>query len=864
MTGTKTGRHLWRRTAGVLTLVLLTLAGVAWHNWQRLLEQQGIRQLDWQGLELSLTGVSVRRLALQQNSPSGVLDLHAEQLAFNWRGTSQHPGSQNLDIKRLQLDWQAGNAPVAQSNAPVDPATLLKAFSWLPRSTRIQQWSAELPCATGRCRLAGALTLQHAGAQLLPIDLQLNLQHHAQRAELQLQVRGSLEAVRLDVRMQLDGQPRLTLLSSLDSSASGTLWSGQFSLPSQPDAAWPTDWLSEWLTLPAQPWPAPPDDLQVAGDWRLQLPAGPLQLADVLKAQGSLSFSAQLPQPWPVAGLGQIQGDVEVRLNGHDGQWRAQQLQADVRLSQLQGDWLTALPEALRPTGLHLRIQPGSASPPLMTDAQALPLHLELESQGPLTLSAQAELAVASALPWAVQIHRADINVNAAQLHAQPWALRDLAASLQLSGHLNDSAIALSLGPGSQLTLAQAASTQIRLEQLQTSLAGLQLQGRWTGDTLTALRVHGPSELRVNSLHHPQLKAQGWRWQGPLEANLEQLQLQGTLTGDSGLALNLDLLKPSTGALTMKAQLQELFLRAGNPLAKTLAEWPALLSLNQGRLRADATVRLPDAQAPQLDLNLSLQGLAGIYDRTVLSGLDGQLQLLLRGDRLQLKVPKLQLQQANPGVPIGPLLLQADYSAAVAAPGRGQLALRQAHSAFLGGRLWLEPATLDLSRGTLRLPVQLQGLDLEQFFRIYPAEGLTAHGVIDGQLPLQLSSTGISIQQGHLAARSPGGVLQFHSERIRALGRANPGMQLVAEALEDFQYQRLSSQVSYDEQGKLLLELRLEGRNPAIENGRPIHFSITLQEDIPTLLASLQLSDKVSDLIKRRVQERLRQSQGVP
>ncbi|MGV8844129.1 MAG: intermembrane phospholipid transport protein YdbH family protein [Pseudomonas sp.] len=844
--------------------MLLTLTGVAWHHWQRLLEQQGIRQLDWQGLELSLTGISVRRLTLQQSGPSGVLDLHAEQLAFHWRGTPQHPGSQYLDIQRLQLSWQAGDAPVAQSDAPMDPATLLKTLSWLPRSTRIEQWSAELPCATGRCRLAGALTLQHAGAQVLPIDLQLSLQHHVQHAEVQLHVRGSPAAVRLEVRMQLDGQPRLTLLSSLDSSASGKLWRGQFSLPSQPDAAWPTDWLSEWLTPPAQPWPAPPNGLQLAGDWRMQLPAGPLQLANVLKAEGHLSFSAQLPQPWPVAGLGLIKGDVEVRLNGHGGQWRAQQLQADVHLSQPQGDWLMALPEALRPSGLHLRIQPGSASPPLMTDAQSLPLHLELESQGPLTLSAQAELAVASALPWAVQVHRAEIKVNAAQLHAQPWALRKLAASLQLSGQLNGSEIALSLGQGSQFTLAQATSAQIRLEQLQANLAGLQLQGHWTGDTLTALRLRGPSELRVNSLRHPQLKAQGWRWQGQLEANLEQLQLHGKLTGDSGLAFHLDAVKPSTGALTLKAQLQEIFLRAGNPLASTLAEWPPLLSLNQGRLRADATLRLPDTQIPRLDLNLSLQGLAGIYDRTVLSGLDGQLQLLLRGDRLHLKVPTLQLQQANPGVPIGPLLLQADYSAAVAQPSHGQLELRQAQSAFLGGRLWLKPATWDLSRDTLRLPMQLQGLELEQLFRIYPTEGLTGRGVIDGQLPLQLSPTGISIHQGSLSARAPGGSLQFHSERIRALGRANPGMQLVADALEDFQYQRLSSQVSYDEQGKLLLALRLEGQNPAIENGRPIHFSINLQEDIPTLLASLQLSDKVSDLIKRRVQERLRQSKAVP
>jgi len=42
------------------------------------------------------------------------------------------------------------------------------------------------------------------------------------------------------------------------------------------------------------------------------------------------------------------------------------------------------------------------------------------------------------------------------------------------------------------------------------------------------------------------------------------------------------------------------------------------------------------------------------------------------------------------------------------------------------------------------------------------------------------------------------------------------------------------------------------------EGGRPINFSINLEEDIPALLTSLQLSDRVSETIQRRVQERLR------
>ncbi|WP_256431543.1 intermembrane phospholipid transport protein YdbH family protein [Stutzerimonas balearica] len=100
-------------------------------------------------------------------------------------------------------------------------------------------------------------------------------------------------------------------------------------------------------------------------------------------------------------------------------------------------------------------------------------------------------------------------------------------------------------------------------------------------------------------------------------------------------------------------------------------------------------------------------------------------------------------------------------------------------------------------------------------------------------------------------------MLRFRSARLEALAAANPAMKLVTEALHDFHYSLLTSDVRYDETGKLQLGLRIEGRNPALEGGRPINFTISLEEDIPALLTSLQLSDRVSETIHRRVQQRL-------
>jgi hypothetical protein len=260
---------------------------------------------------------------------------------------------------------------------------------------------------------------------------------------------------------------------------------------------------------------------------------------------------------------------------------------------------------------------------------------------------------------------------------------------------------------------------------------------------------------------------------------------------------------------------------------------------------------------PTVKLEVTGKGLGGIYDRTALEGLDSRLNVRVDPKQLQLELVELRLAQANPGIPLGPVQLSGRYSAALQTPTQGQLELRQVEAALMGGTLQLAPGQWNLAAEPLLFPVQVQGLELEQLFILYPTEGLAGSGTLDGHLPLQISSQGVTIEQGQLAARAPGGQLQFHSERIRALGRSNPAMQLVTQSLEDFRFTTLSSQVNYDQRGKLALAMRLEGQNPAIEQGRPIHFNINLEEDIPTLLASLQLTDKVSDIIKQRVQQRM-------
>src|SRR5690606_27419798 len=125
---------------------------------------------------------------------------------------------------------------------------------------------------------------------------------------------------------------------------------------------------------------------------------------------------------------------------------------------------------------------------------------------------------------------------------------------------------------------------------------------------------------------------------------------------------------------------------------------------------------------------------------------------------------------------------------------------------------------------------------------------LSGSGKLSGQIPLVLSANSLSVAEGVVAAQAPGGYLQYHSAQATEMAAGSQGMKIVTDALSDFHYTLLRSQVTYEENGRLLLGVRLEGQNPSVENGRPIHLNVTLEEDLPALITSLQLSNQISDV----------------
>jgi hypothetical protein len=215
-----------------------------------------------------------------------------------------------------------------------------------------------------------------------------------------------------------------------------------------------------------------------------------------------------------------------------------------------------------------------------------------------------------------------------------------------------------------------------------------------------------------------------------------------------------------------------------------------------------------------------------------------------------------RLRLGAPVIEAGVTLTDARCTVQVAG---ATLTLTDCGAATLGGQLAMPRAALAPGPdGTLRgsLPVALQGLELAELLALLQDPDLSGTGVLDGAVPVTLAGATVTIEDGRLAARPPGGRLRYAADPSLRARLSQPGIALALDALRDFRYDRLAADADYGGDGTLALDVRLEGANPELEDGRPVHFNLTVTQNLPVLLQSLRLSQNIEESFERRLRER--------
>ena len=165
---------------------------------------------------------------------------------------------------------------------------------------------------------------------------------------------------------------------------------------------------------------------------------------------------------------------------------------------------------------------------------------------------------------------------------------------------------------------------------------------------------------------------------------------------------------------------------------------------------------------------------------------------------------------------------------------------------------------LDFAHPDQTFPVKVEQLDLQQLLHLEQQKGMEGTGVLDGVIPVILTPTGVQVHDGILETRPPGGVLRYQPtpETAQEVAPADAQLSLVLQALSDFHYHALKLEIQYEEDGTLKLTARLEGKNPDWQQGRPVHFNLTVQENVPALLKSVRAVQGIEQSLQERLQRR--------
>ncbi|WP_066963409.1 YdbH domain-containing protein [Microbulbifer sp. Q7] len=183
----------------------------------------------------------------------------------------------------------------------------------------------------------------------------------------------------------------------------------------------------------------------------------------------------------------------------------------------------------------------------------------------------------------------------------------------------------------------------------------------------------------------------------------------------------------------------------------------------------------------------------------------------------------------------------------------GELVLKNFAAELLEGALTSEALRWSLSGEERRSELQFTGVSIRALAREMESENFAASGLLDARIPLVTDQQGITVENGTVQSRPPGGRLRYYGAFSPAMLGSNPQLKLLAGALEDYNYRDINGTINYPLSGDLLLNLKLTGRSDAIDANRDLIINLNLENNIPTMLRSLQASRDLTDVLEQGV-----------
>ena len=461
-------------------------------------------------------------------------------------------------------------------------------------------------------------------------------------------------------------------------------------------------------------------------------------------------------------------------------------------------------------------------------DDEAVLLELELQGDAPA-----AVLFRYPSLQWRASAEHADLGLRTGDREID-LLLRDLVCESGVRCELIVSYAADALDAGAW-----------KVEKL-TAVAPLEI----TTEKTTMLRSRGAATVELSGVHVGSYVVDQARISGDLLAHGPDIHIDMGLTADAmrGRAAVRHNFDTGSGALRLTDATIPFAERQASRLFRGwVHDWDIL----SGELRAEATVDWQTAatdSAIEASATISLDDLAGHYDELVFRGQKTRLQASL-DDRGRLTTPPFNvgIELFDIGIPVENISasLVADLSA-------NSVEVSDLRMELLGGEVVAAPFGFSPVAERNELVLEARGIQLQLMVDVARSSGIVVDGSVSGLLPVAISPDAVSVTGGRLDSDPPGGAIRLDSG---VLGEQDDGSQLgfVANALSNFQYDALSSDVSYSEEGDFRMQMRIEGVNPDMDPDQPVVLNLGADTNVPQLLRSLRAGRSISDILGRKI-----------
>ncbi|QIL89570.1 hypothetical protein GNX18_07225 [Microbulbifer sp. SH-1] len=300
-----------------------------------------------------------------------------------------------------------------------------------------------------------------------------------------------------------------------------------------------------------------------------------------------------------------------------------------------------------------------------------------------------------------------------------------------------------------------------------------------------------------------------------------------------------------SGQGTLMLALPQVEFTPTNPLSRAVSGLP--VDIVGGKLQADARIHWPESGKSQFQLGFI--DTAFQYNDSFAVGVNTEIALQQNdGNWVTIKPVPVSVKSVDTGIAV------TNVNFLLSLAENGDLTLRNISAELLEGALTAENLYWNLSGEERHSHLQFTGLSLGALAKEMESTNFAASGLIDASIPITTDRQGVTVDNGTVQSRPPGGRLRYYGAFSPGMLGSNPQLKLLAGALEDYNYRDISGTMSYPLSGDLQLNLKLTGRSAAIDANRDLIINLNLENNIPSMLRSLQASRDVTDVLERQVQ----------